>query len=182
VRGRVVGEVPARCPFPTQTNQAMPKQTKSNRGDEPRFVGTNWEPEVRVKKRGAARGDMGRKVITTGTVTLECDQLIGRIVILLRQGKEVRLGDALRIFPCMLSDLKTMSVSTQAMKGLTSTLADKSARVVAKGNVVSGGEVAKAARQRHREYVEITPDTTVICNVCGNRIRIGRRLAGGIRE
>ena len=151
---------------------------------EARFEGTNWdEPEVRVIRHGVRHSSLERKVVTKGVKKIECTRALNDAIRLLRMGYEVRLanakGEAIRLYPCLMKDLKTMFVGAMTMGEFRSMLSDKKARLVNRGEEVDGESLAEEQKKRYEEAqsVRITPDTMVTCPKCGTQFRVGKKLA-----
>ena len=160
--------------------------------EEARFRCTNWDTEskgFRVNvKGGGSRRKPARKVITKGVWPVILGRTIENAIEMLRKGYEVRFvdsegNDAIRLFPMMGTDLKTMTVGAATMGAFRdATLADKKAVFHR-----FGGEVARETVERYmaekageraggRADVEsVTPDMMVNCPKCGYSFRVGRR-------
>ena len=145
-----------------------------------RLSGTNWDPVVNVKFQGVTKAALSRKVVTTGIETVECEELLKTIAAWLRSGKEVRLGDAIRIYPCMDVGLKSMFPAAQTIGDFRNLLRDKKTQAIHCGKSVKKDVIVKKAKERNEEYksnrIEVTPDTMVVCPVCGSEIRVGKAV------
>ena len=153
------------------------------RNDDIRLECVNWDEEqpatIKCKGQGHA---VSRKVLTKAAhpISLVSNE-IDRAAELLRQGYEVRLAstdgiDAVRLYPCVGTDMKTMFVAAATMEPFRGVLADKRVRFTHRGHEVTRGEARRLNAAKVAE-AHVTPDTTVECPRCGNRFRVGKRLA-----
>ena len=149
--------------------------------NEKRFTGAWDDAEVHIKRNSKKLSTMTRKVVTKGIKHINNDKLINRITKLLRSGYEVRISDAIRIYPCMEKDLKTMFAASQTIGEFRSCLGDIKAKTIWRGKEVDPDEKAGEAKARNNEYkreraekIEVTPDTMVTCPECGAEFRVGR--------
>ena len=165
------------------------KRNYSN--EEPRYEGTDWDPVATVKQKGPSCRTVSRKVKTKGVRYFDGSPLMGDVITRLRQGYEVRIctardmeSAAIRLFPCLDADCRTMHVTAQAMGEFrTETLADKHAVVRIGGAAAKRAEVERYIDRAEIRYAKrrasmvcVTPDTTVTCPSCGSTFRVGRQL------
>ena len=142
----------------------------------------NWDEEQPAKIRSKGRNHaVSRKVLTKAKhpISLISNE-IDRAAELLRQGYEVRLAstdgvDAVRLYPCVETDMKTMFVAAATMDPFRGTLADKRVRFTHRGHEVTHREARQLNETKVAES-RVTPDTTVECPKCGHRFRVGKKL------
>ena len=155
----------------------------SKRKDDIRLECVNWDAEqpATLKSKGRSHA-VSRKVLTKAKhpIALISNE-IDRAKELLRQGYEVRLAstdgvDAVRLYPCVETDMTTMFVAAATMGPFRGILADKRVRFSHRGHEISRSE---ARRMNEAKVAEphVTPDTTVECPKCGHRFRVGKKLA-----
>ena len=152
------------------------------RNDDLRLECVNWDEEQPAKLKSKGRNHaVSRKVLTKAKhpISLISNE-IDRAAELLRQGYEVRLAstdgrDAVRLYPCVETDMKTMFVAAATMEPFRGTLADKRVRFTHRGHEVTRSEARRLNAAKVAE-ARVTPDTTVECPKCGHRFRVGRKL------
>lgn len=145
---------------------------------DPKLTCINWDTEqpTALNCKGNGR-TVARKVKTKGIKVLEFT-VLDEAEALLRQGWEVRLAAAgkdaaLRLFPCVKTDMKTMFVGAQTMHPFRSCLSDKTVRLSHRGHAVS----RKYAKQLNNEKRQsVTPDIMVTCPGCDLEFRVGQKL------
>lgn len=147
-----------------------------------------WEPKIQIKRESAQHGGFSRKVVTEGdayvTVPLET------ITKLLRQGKQVILSgrgsnDAIRLFPCLTTDLTEMFVAAQTVGDFRHSIGDIKFSVRHRGLRASSSDCARLvadAAERHeakkRQQLVVCPSRHVTCPVCGADLELGSLVAG----
>ena len=148
---------------------------------EPRYTSYDWDQPLKVKTTLCGGATVRRKVITRDVryVPLN-DGLQKSIEAVLRSGREVRLGNMIRLFPCVDKTLSKMEIVAQTIGDFRNCIADKSFTITYRGEDVDGAKLAAevracAARKQHRGETEVTPDSLVECPNCGTRFRVGRR-------
>ena len=164
----------------------------NNNSNEPRYEGTDWDPVASIRRESKDHATVRRKVKTRGVYNFACEGMMASVFKKLRQGYEVRLlaglnddTAAIRLYPCLEKDCKTMFVAAQTMGDFrTKTLADKHAEVRIRGEVATETEVERFKdehKARSAEYKAsmlcVTPDTTVTCPNCHTTFRVGKQLA-----
>ena len=153
------------------------------RNDDLRLECVNWDAEQPATLKSKGRNHaVSRKVLTKAKhpISLISNE-IDRATELLRQGYEVRLAttdgvDAIRLYPCVETDMKTMSVAAATMDPFRGTLADKRVRFTHRGHEVTRNE-ARRLNETKASEPRVTPDTLVKCPKCGTRFRVGKKLA-----
>ena len=152
------------------------------RYDDLRLECVNWDAEQPVTLKSKGRNHaVSRKVLTKAKhpISLISNE-IDRAAELLRQGYEVRLAstdgrDAVRLYPCVETDMKTMFVAAATMDPFRGTLADKRVRFTHRGREVTRSEARRLNDAKAAEP-HVTPDTVVECPKCGHRFRVGKKL------
>jgi len=144
-----------------------------------------WEASVHATLQGPGRADMKRKVRTRGVKTIDVLDLFEETLIYLRKGYEVRLtsqcdGEAIRLYPCLDADYKTMFVAAMTMGSFRQSIGDIPFRMEHCGETVDPTTECEA-KQRKAETIRetrrnVTPDTVVTCPKCGNEFRVGKVL------
>jgi len=145
-----------------------------------------WEASVRATYQGPNRADMKRKVRTRGVKTIDVPDLLDETRGYLRAGYEVRLrserdGEALRLYPCLDAEYRTMFVAAMTMGGFRQAIGDISFRMEHCGERVDP-EAENEAKRRKAETIRemrrsnVTPDKVVTCPRCGTEIRVGKTL------
>lgn len=161
-----------------------------NNDDEIRLHVTDWETELPARlNKGHAK--ISRKVVTKGVIDMRHTGLAGwvhgimtYIDIQLRKGYEVRIPDfrgkeAIRLYPCVKNDMKTVFVAAQTMGPFREILSKKRVRAFVKGKEAtkeSAQLIAKEARRNDKRKPSVTPDLMVSCPNCGTSFRIGKQL------
>ena len=152
------------------------------RKDDLRLECVNWDAEQPVTLKSKGRNHaVSRKVLTKAKhpISLISNE-IDRAAELLRQGYEVRLAttdgvDAVRLYPCVETDMMTMFVAAATMGPFRGTLADKRVRFTHRGHEVTRSEARRMNEAKVAES-RVTPDTVVECPKCGHRFRVGKKL------
>ena len=120
------------------------------RNNELRLECVNWDEEqpATLKSKGLGHA-VSRKVLTKAKhpISLISNE-IDRAAELLRQGYEVRLAttdgvDAVRFYPCVETDMRTMFVAAATMDPFRGTLADKRVRFSHRGHEVTRSEARR---------------------------------------
>lgn len=152
----------------------------------------NWDRDAPIRLN-KGHNHSNRKIVTRGIMTsrdmgkahqLDAENVLEEIQHILRSGYEYRLLDedgneALRLYPCVEKDMKTVFVAAQTMGDFRHSLGDKRVVPFVKGRLASKSEVRKmldaSDKTRNRGYSAVTPDMTVICDGCGKVIRVGKK-------
>lgn len=162
---------------------------KTNSETATRLMVTNWDEDTPVHIN-AGHGKGNRKVITRGVITSRdlgsvhrgyAESLLFDITELLRRGHEYRFVDedgneALRLFPCVNTDLKTVFVAAQTMGEFRNSLSDKKIRPFVAGEEVCIKTARKVVKKALKRIPSVTPDEMVECPECGTRFRVGKKL------
>ena len=152
------------------------------RNDDLRLECVNWDAEQPATLKSKGRNHaVSRKVLTKAKhpISLISNE-IDRAAELLRQGYEVHLAstdglDAVRLYPCVKTDMKTMFVAADTMNPFRGTLADKRVRFTHRGHEMTRSEARRLNAAKVAEP-HVTPDTVVECPKCGHRFRVGKKL------
>lgn len=166
---------------------------KMNSEKEIRLGVENWDREAPVRlNKGHHQNN--RKIVTRGIVTSRdfgqvhqfyAEALLMAITEILRSGYEYRLFDkdgneAVRLYPCVEKDMKTVFVAAQTMGDFRHALSDKRVVPFVKGRLASKKEVQETLeasdRTRSRGIVAVTPDMMATCPACGFEFRVGKKL------
>lgn len=166
---------------------------KRNNEKEIRLGVENWDRDAPISLN-KGHDHSNRKIVTRGIVTsrdmgkahqLDAENVLEEIQCLLREGYEYRLLDedgneALRLYPCVEKDMKTVFVAAQTMGDFRHSLSDKRVVPFVKGRLASKKEVKETLeasdRTRNRGIVAVTPDMMATCPACGKRFRVGKQL------
>jgi len=152
---------------------------------------------VNIKRRGRASTTLERYVKTNGTIAGkdlaeelgvahgQLVKIMQGIVRIVRAGYEVRLGkdreNCVRFYPVLDKSYDHMLLVAQTCGDLRSAVSDLGFTPYHKGEEVGLediGELQEAQTEKHDKlYASVTPDIMVTCDVCGNRIRVGKSLA-----
>lgn len=167
--------------------------SKRNNEEKIRLAITNWDGVVPIAI-SKGHDKMSRKVLTRGVLTSHdlgtlhrayVESVLGTIVDLLRSGFEYRMLDedgneALRLFPCVEKDMKTVFVAAQTMGEFRKELNDKEVAPFVKGCLASQSEAREmldaANKTRKGGYVAVTPDMMATCPRCSFEFRVGKKL------
>ena len=167
--------------------------SKRNNEEKIRLAITNWDGVVPIAI-SKGHDKMSRKVLTRSVLTSHdlgtmhrayVESVLGTIVDLLRSGFEYRMLDedgnaALRLFPCVEKDMKTVFIAAQTMGEFRKELNDKEVAPFVKGCLASKSEAREmldaANKTRSRRITSVTPDIIVTCDGCGKEIRVGKKL------
>lgn len=146
-----------------------------------------WEPEVKIKRKGGHNAAPERKLITKGVAKLWRPNLLGDVLNNLRHGYEVRLVDgngngAIRIFPILSTDMKTVYPHAQTMGDFRRSLEDLKPKLYHRGELLDDVRVRmekniqmdKYNKCKEQRRLSVTPDTMVTCPNCGTEFRVGR--------
>lgn len=139
-----------------------------------RIACSNWDKgdaTISLKTHG---DHVSRKVLTRDNFRVELP-FAAKLVETLRRGYEVRFTvngeDAIRLFPFVEKDLKTMIVASQTMGNFRKDVFNgKKFKVVRRSKEISTDEAKKFI-----ETVEVTPNMMVTCPGCGLTFRVGRK-------
>ena len=150
-----------------------------------------WEPEAKIKRSGGHYTAPARKLLTKGVAQLCYPTMLKEVLDKLRSGYEVRLtywkgNDAIRIFPILSTDLKTVYPHAQTMGVFRHALEDLKPKVYHKGELLDDVRIRmeknvqmdKYNKFKEQQRLSVTPDTMVTCPNCGTEFRVGSKLKG----
>ena len=149
---------------------------------EKRIRCTNWDDENVVSLASNGKNhSIVRKVITKDVKSLDAGDLIYDAIRLLKQGYEVRLNDnggdaALRLYPCVDKEMKSMYISAQTMGDFRHSLKGKKIAFTRGGEDISTEEAFDFAKKCKKRGDEVTPDKMATCPKCGKHFRVGKRV------
>ena len=158
------------------------KKGKASDNNDIRYAGVNWDTEqpTTINRKG---DHVSRKVLTRKVVCINAARIFDAIIDQLRQGNEVRLcnGDsnAVRFYPCLKQDMKTMFVASATMGDFRESLVDKKAKLFRLGEERTAKdmrEFQQAVSEEINAHKHVTPSTMVRCPNCGEEFRIGKQL------
>lgn len=158
------------------------KKGKASDNNDIRFAGVNWDKEqpTTITRNG---NKVSRKVVTRKIVRINASWMIDAIIDQLRQGNEVRVCngdcDAVRFYPCLEKDMKTMFIACSSMGDFRDSLADKKAKLFRLGEERSAQDMREFQIAVHDEAKlrkNVTPSTIVKCPNCGEEFRVGKQL------
>lgn len=152
-------------------------------------VTADWEPQASVQKKDARHPYLKRKLLTTGIERFRLPMTLEQIRQALRQGKEVRFydggeNDAIRIFPLLSRDCKTIYPVAETMGDFRDCLSDLKPHVMHNRKELNDMELRREVNAQRAKYeagkeatrLSVTPDTMVTCPNCGTEFRVGRQL------
>lgn len=166
-----------------------------NDSEDVRIEGS-WEPQAKCKLNGKDHRLPKRFIKNNGIHTIENPKLYDEIVKWLRRGYEVRLFDSIRLYHYAETDLKSMGIVAQVLRGtrVRECCKDLPLKIV-RGKQASTAEEALEAQRRNYEEAnqpdeaeeetdpvlvelpEVTPDTVIRCPRCNTRIRVGKKIS-----
>ena len=158
------------------------KKGKASDNTEIRFAGINWDKEQPVNIHRDTR-NIRRKVLTRKIIRINAARVLEAIIEKLRQGNEVRLcdgdTDAVRFYPCIKQDMKTMFVACSSMGDFRDSLSDKKAKLFRFGEERSAKDMVEFQEAVAKEVMtckHVSPSTMVRCPKCGETFRVGKQL------
>lgn len=141
----------------------------------------DWEDvTVRIKRKGKGHA-LSRKVVTGKpneiVIVPELDEILEAMQ---NSPREFRLAtsdgqEAIRLFPCLTSDLKEMVIVAQAMGDFRRGIPPQRTRFTYRGESISRKEVERMNR-RAKEEQHVTPDVMATCPKCHFTFRVGKKL------
>ena len=141
----------------------------------------NWDREnlVALNRKGKNH-TISRKVLTKDVEDLEAGELIAEAIRLLKCGYEVRILDddgnpAIRLYPCVERDMKSMFVASQTMEDFRHSLRGKKIAFTHNGDDLSEEDAVDLAEKSKQRGDEVTPDKMVTCPKCGKHFRVGKK-------
>ena len=158
------------------------KKGKASDNNDIRYAGVNWDKEqpTTINRKGDR---VSRKVLTRKVVRINAARILEAVVDQLRQGNEVRLcdgdNDAIRLYPCLQQDMKTMFVACSSMGEFRNSLNDKKAKLFRLGEERSAKDMVefqKAVAEEIKSCKHVSPSTIVRCPKCGEEFRVGKQL------
>jgi len=169
----------------SNANRTKPRRGRANPARQTLEPVAEWAASVHATSRGPNRADMKRKVRTRGVKKIDVLDLLDETREYLRAGYEVRFrserdGEAIRLYPCLDADYRTMFVAAMTMGSFRQSIGDIPFRMEHCGETVdpvaeNAAKARKAETIRETRRNNVTPDTVVTCPNCGAEFRVGER-------
>ena len=142
----------------------------------------DWEEvTVRIQRHGKRR-TLSRKIVSDEPILRFPVFQLDDILMNMRDCPiEIRLTtsdgqDAIRLFPCLTSDLKSSIIVAQTMGEFRRGITSKRIRFTHRGEAISRKEVERMSRRAKEEPPHVTPDAMTTCPTCGTIFRVGKKL------